>query len=137
MATAFPYKTSATRAGLGWVGKCALLVTPEYGSAVRLTAVLTDAPLVPGEPIQESRCGSCRSCVEACPGQAIMDTLWYAGIPREKLVDIPQCDKTARDIAEQKLGKRTTMCGRCFAVCPYTQKYVRRTKEKMHDALQV
>ena len=42
MASPFPYKTSATRAGLGWVGKCALLVTPEYGSAIRLTVALTD-----------------------------------------------------------------------------------------------
>ena len=31
--TALPHKTVATRAGLGWIGKCALLVTEAYGRA--------------------------------------------------------------------------------------------------------
>ncbi|MDR1330228.1 MAG: epoxyqueuosine reductase, partial [Oscillospiraceae bacterium] len=31
--TTLPLKTVATRAGLGWIGKCALLVTEKYGSA--------------------------------------------------------------------------------------------------------
>jgi epoxyqueuosine reductase QueG len=58
-ATALPHKTVATRAGLGWIGDCALLVTTTFGAAVRLTSVLTDAPLVCAEPIDESRCGTC------------------------------------------------------------------------------
>ena len=37
------YKMLATLAGIGWIGKNALLVTKEQGSAVRFTAVLTDA----------------------------------------------------------------------------------------------
>jgi len=32
--------------GLGWIGKSALLVTPEYGARVRLVTVLTDLPLL-------------------------------------------------------------------------------------------
>jgi epoxyqueuosine reductase QueG len=35
----FPHKTAATCAGLGWVGKCALLITPEYGPRLRLGTV--------------------------------------------------------------------------------------------------
>lgn len=31
--TILPHKTVATRAGIGWIGKCALLVTEKYGSA--------------------------------------------------------------------------------------------------------
>ena len=38
-----PHKTVATRAGLGWIGKNCLLVTPQYGSAVRISSLLTDA----------------------------------------------------------------------------------------------
>ena len=32
--TALPHKTIATRAGIGWIGKSALLVTTKYGSAI-------------------------------------------------------------------------------------------------------
>ena len=126
MSTPFPHKTAATRAGLGWIGKCALLVTPEFGSGIRITSILTDADFDTAEPVTRSHCGSCGKCVDICPGKAIRGELWYAGIERAKLVDIPKCDRAARDIAEKKLGYRTTMCGRCFAVCPYTQAYINR-----------
>ncbi|MBT3362110.1 MAG: epoxyqueuosine reductase [Chloroflexi bacterium] len=52
-----PHKTAATRAGLGWIGKCALLVTKDYGSALRLTTVFTDANLPMGTPVNQSMCG--------------------------------------------------------------------------------
>lgn len=128
MASPFPYKTSATRAGLGWVGKCALLVTPEFGSAIRLTVTLTDAPLEVAQPITQSRCGDCTACMDACPGSAVKGTLWEAGMPREALVDIPACDSAARALAQQTLGYPTTICGRCFAACPYTKAYEARAR---------
>lgn len=40
-----PHKTIAGLAGLGWIGKHNLLVSPEYGSAISICSVLTDAPL--------------------------------------------------------------------------------------------
>jgi len=40
--SSMPQKTIATRAGLGWIGKTALLITPQFGSAIRLNSVLTD-----------------------------------------------------------------------------------------------
>ncbi len=128
MASPFPYKTAATRAGMGWVGKCALLVTPEFGPAIRLTVVLTDGPLEVGTLITASRCGSCTACMEACPGKAVQGALWEAGMERAALVDIPACDKAAGDLSEKTLGKRTTICGRCFAACPYTKAYIERIK---------
>ena len=41
----FPHKTAATQAGLGWIGKTALFVSPEFGPAVRLATVFTDLEL--------------------------------------------------------------------------------------------
>ena len=58
--TALPQKTVGTLAGFGWIGKCALLVSEQFGSAIRLNRVLTDAPLPTAVPIGESRCGDCR-----------------------------------------------------------------------------
>lgn len=54
-----PYKTIATKSGLGWIGRSALFVTPEYGSAVVLGAILTDMPLEFGEPVTDSSCEDC------------------------------------------------------------------------------
>lgn len=60
-----PHKAVACRAGLGWIGKNNLLTTPDFGGAVRLCTVVTDAPLPTAEPVLSSRCGSCRVCVDA------------------------------------------------------------------------
>lgn len=124
LGTPLPHKTVATRAGLGWVGKCALLVTPEYGSAIRLVSVLTDAPLSPAEPIDSSHCSQCRACVEACPAHAVTGENWSAGKPREMILDAALCRSTARDLAAAG-GIDETICGVCIAACPFTRRYVR------------
>lgn len=62
--TPLPHKTVATRAGLGWVGRSCLLVTRAYGSAVRLSSLVTDAPL-PWDPPVEERRASARAAPSA------------------------------------------------------------------------
>lgn len=124
LSTRLPHKTVATRAGLGWIGKCALLVTGEYGSAVRITSVLTDAGLPAGDSIDESRCGDCRACVDVCPGRAITGEEWRVGIPRESLYNPFACRETAREWALKRVGIRDSICGICIAACPWTKKYI-------------
>ena len=41
----------ATRAELGWIGKNCLLVTEKFGSAIRLSSLLTQVPLCCEEPV--------------------------------------------------------------------------------------
>ena len=117
LAAPFSHKTAATRAGLGWIGKSALLVTPELGPALRLTTILTDAPLVTGEPITESRCGECTACEEACPGGAISGVEWRAGMAREEFFDAAGCRQAALSRAQAR-GIEETICGVCMLVCP-------------------
>lgn len=124
--TILPHKTVATRAGLGWIGKCALLVTEEYGSAIRITSVLTDAELEAAFPVENSRCGDCTLCVESCPGKAPSGKNWKADIPRDSLFDAFACAKAARERARAKIGIDDTICGICISSCPWTEKYVRR-----------
>ncbi len=127
--TALPHKTVATRSGLGWIGKCALLVTPEYGPAVRLSSLVTDAPLAPAKPINESRCGGCTACRNICPGKAVSGKLWKVGMEREEFWDARACRRAARALAAEKLHEEITLCGRCIAVCPYTKRYLDRKAE--------
>ncbi|MCC8155020.1 MAG: hypothetical protein LIP01_12975 [Tannerellaceae bacterium] len=89
--TPLPYKTVATQAGMGWIGKSCLLVTPQYGSAVRISTLLTDALLNYDTPISDSRCGTCNQCKIHCPAQALTGTLWKAGMKREELFHTEIC----------------------------------------------
>jgi epoxyqueuosine reductase len=63
-------KAWAARAGLGWIGKNNLLVSPVFGSFVFLSAVVTDVELAYDAPV-ENRCGSCVRCIAACPTGAL------------------------------------------------------------------
>jgi epoxyqueuosine reductase len=119
------HKTIATRAGLGWIGKSALLITEEYGPAVRLGSVLTDAELETGEPIDSSRCGECHKCVDRCPAGAIAGSNWSLGAPRESMFDAFVCCDTARRLAGRQ-GIEARICGICINACPWTQKYISR-----------
>jgi epoxyqueuosine reductase len=124
--TMLPHKTVATHAGLGWIGKCALLITDEYGPAVRLTTVLTDAELNAAEPIAESRCGECRLCVDSCPGKAPSGRNWNSRLVRHEFYDAFACAEAARERATAKIGIDDTICGICISVCPWTAKYVKK-----------
>lgn len=125
--TPVPHKTCATRAGLGWIGKSALLVTREYGPSVRLSSVLTDARFDRfAEPINASRCGGCTACTSACPGRAVQGNLWDVSAPREELLDVEACRKAARALALERIGEHITLCGKCIEVCPYTRAYLKK-----------
>ncbi len=123
LSTPFQHKTVATLAGLGWIGKSALLVTKQYGPAVRLATVLTDAELKTGEPANESHCGQCQNCQESCPAGAITGKNWSVGDIRESIYNAFDCRKIAKKLAKQQ-GIEATICGICINVCPWTQRYL-------------
>lgn len=121
-----PHKTVATRAGLGWIGKCALLITREFGPAVRITSVLTDAPLPAAAPVDASSCGKCTDCVAKCPAHAPSGQTWKAGMKRESFFDAFACQQNARAMMLARVGVDKTICGMCIAACPWTRRYLSR-----------
>ncbi|MBI5554247.1 MAG: epoxyqueuosine reductase [Elusimicrobia bacterium] len=64
------HKKIAAAAGLGWLGRNNLLVTPHYGAQVRLVTILTDSPLAVDKPLAVD-CGTCQACIATCPAKAI------------------------------------------------------------------
>ncbi len=118
----FPHKTAATQAGLGWIGKTALLVSPAFGPRVRLATVFTDMLLVPGVPTVAGRCGRCRACVDACPAGAGRDVRWQAGMPRDELLDARACMESDSRVTDWRVKPPDfpgCVCGICVAVCPF------------------
>jgi len=110
----FAHKTAATQAGLGWIGKTALFVSPIFGPKVRLATVFTDLDLPPGTPLTAGRCAGCRRCVDACPAGAGRDVQWHAGMARDLLYDYRACRRQLDSFPE--FGE---LCGVCVAVCPF------------------
>jgi epoxyqueuosine reductase QueG len=133
LSTPLPHKTVATKSGLGWIGKNALLVTRPFGSAVRLTTVLTNADLSISSPILKSYCGNCTACVESCPGRAPRGGNWKIGSYRDIFFDAFSCRKTALNQSITKTGIRNTICGICISVCPWTKKYIRKSSSNLMD----
>jgi len=123
------HKIAATRSGLGWIGKNALVITKPFGSAIRLTTVLTDAPIETGPPCDESICGTCTACVEICPAKAPSGTNWRLGLYRDDFFDARACCRKATEFCKRE-EIDSTICGICIEACPWTKKYIKRASSR-------
>lgn len=103
----FSHKLAAHLAGLGWIGKSCLLVTPGFGPRVRFVTVLTDAPLTPGA-IMNKKCGKCEVCITVCPVKAFKNVEFESADPVEVRFDTRACEEY----------RRTHACGLCVSSCP-------------------
>lgn len=125
-----PYKTVATRAGLGWIGKCALLITKEYGAGLRFISVLTNAPLSTATPIDISNCEKCMECVKACPANAPVGINWVKGMDREEIFRAFDCSNyIAERGIKYEYGRTSVTCGLCILACPWTKKYINSSEK--------
>ncbi len=124
---AISHKAVARMAGLGWQGKNLLLITPKYGSRVRLVTVLTDAPLIIDGPVK-NRCGNCMMCRDACPAGAIkgLNTENHYKNRNEALYFDKCAAKLDTEFAQlPKISAQ--ICGICIKVCPFGRKFGKRS----------
>lgn len=112
----FSHKMAAHLAGLGWIGKSCLLVTPEQGPRVRWGTVLTDAPLMATGEATAEQCGTCVECVEICPVKAFTGQPFREHESRAVRYDADKCD---RYFASLKENDHLAVCGMCLYICPY------------------
>jgi epoxyqueuosine reductase len=109
----------AARAGLGFIGKNGLMITPGQGSYQLLGEVVTNLVLTPGTPIEE-RCGSCTRCLDACPTSAFEAP--FVLDPRRCLayVTIEARGEPTPSVAEAA-GEHLFGCDVCQEVCPFNK----------------
>jgi epoxyqueuosine reductase len=127
IAGVFSQKLAAHLAGLGWIGRSCLLVTPDHGPRVRWITVLTDAPLVPTGKPMEPRCGKCTECVDICPVHAFTGRPFLRDEPREARFDAAACDRYFKEL---EAGNGPVVCGLCLFVCPHGGKKPHRSTGK-------
>jgi epoxyqueuosine reductase QueG len=95
----------AEAAGMGTIGTHTLIITPEFGTRVRLACLLTEAPLKTTkrhDPVDD--CTHCLDCVKVCPVGAISSP----GPGMRYEVDGARC-KFYRDTVDN--------CGLCQKAC--------------------
>ncbi|MCO7223692.1 tRNA epoxyqueuosine(34) reductase QueG [Pleionea sp. CnH1-48] len=117
----------AQQAGIGWIGKNAMLINPEEGSFFFLGEIYTNLPLEADKP-QTEQCGACTSCINLCPTQAIV-------APYQ--IDARRCIsyltiELKGSIPEEfrpLIGNRIYGCDDCQLVCPWNR-FAKATDEQ-------
>jgi epoxyqueuosine reductase len=116
----------AERAGLGFVGKNTLLISPKFGSYLLLGEILLDRELpsigtkADGEPA--GTCGSCQRCQEICPTHAF---------PAPWILDSNKCISyltiehkgAIPETLRPKMKNWIYGCDECQTVCPWVKQF--------------
>ena len=114
----------ARKAGLGWRGKHTLLLNRESGSTFFLGEILIDVPL-PVDQEQESHCGTCQSCIDICPTQAITAPYQLDARRCISYLTIENPDAIPVEF-RRSMGNRIYGCDDCQLICPWN-KFAQRT----------
>jgi epoxyqueuosine reductase len=114
----------AERAGIGWIGKNANLLTRDLGSWLLLGEVLTAAEAEPDPGPHVDHCGSCSACIEACPTGAIV----APGVVDSALcVSYWTIEHRGPIPAERRsgIGDWIFGCDDCQSACPWNESFAR------------
>jgi epoxyqueuosine reductase len=112
-------KAWAKKAGLGWIGKNANLISKQQGSFFFLAELIIDLKLQPDSPIKDY-CGTCTACIDACPTEAIVEPYVVDGSKCISYLTI----ELREAIPSEFKGKMTEWafgCDICQDVCPWNR----------------
>ncbi len=117
-------KDSAALAGLGVIGKHNLLITPEFGTRVRLRGIFMEAEFEPTGPIAFDPCNGCdMPCHRSCPRGAFRSGAFKRALCKkeddQRAADAELLDGSIMGIKEA--SKVWKPCRYCEFACPVAQ----------------
>jgi epoxyqueuosine reductase len=110
----------AVRAGIGFLAKSAMVISPTHGPYLQLAELLTGEDLPPDPPAPGS-CGTCTACLQACPTGAITAPFQIDARRCLSYTTIEQRGFLAPEL-RQAQGDWLFGCDVCLEVCPFTSK---------------
>ncbi len=109
----------AARSGIGWRGKHTLILSREAGSMFFLGEIYVDLALPATAPVA-AHCGSCTSCLDVCPTQAILEPYLLDARRCISYLTIEHAGPIPLEL-RPLMGNRIYGCDDCQLVCPWNK----------------
>jgi len=113
-------KAWAERAGLGWIGKNANLLSKKVGSFFFIGEIILDLKLDYDNPVSD-HCGSCTKCIDSCPTEAIVQPMVVDGSKCISYLTIELKDQLIPATFQNQMDDWIFGCDICQDVCPWNR----------------
>jgi len=127
-------KSIAQQAGLGWIGKNSLLISPTAGSFINLGEIFLDIDLNFTSPFANNLCKDCHLCIDACPTGCINSNrtlnankcISYLTIEHKGIIE-----RQLRNLIENWIFG----CDICQQACPFNKGFLKECENELDNML--